>query len=299
MRILTPALLALLLSPTVSAQGPDVVVNGDFSAGLAPWVLGGGYSVNPGVESGVDVTGLGASDSFGCQAGGQVTPAPYPPNTIEQTVQVIAGLTYEFRMDAFGTRYNTTTGNADTGTIWATLDGVEVARIAFGGWANPEQKRAQVCGRIVPLNSGNVQLVIFFQRAFLANTSTPRVNVDNVSLREVPGPTFCVRGNRRLGRNIDFVVEGAAGAPYAGFVASGLLPAGFPIFPFSGELWLDPTANLIQFIGGTLDANGIGSTTFAIPSEPALLVVPLSYQALATLPPTFGFSLPTTLVMTN
>lgn len=297
MRLLVSALLASLLAPALQAQGPELVTNGDFTGSLAPWITGGAYSVNPTWESGIDVTGMGASDSFGCQPGGQVTPAPYPPNTLEQSVNVIAGLTYEFRLDVLGTRYNSTVSNADTGTVWATVDGVEVARIAFGGWTNPERKRAQLCGRFVPVNSGSVQLVIFFQRTFLANVTTPRVNIDNASLREVPGPSFCIRGNRKLGRSIDFVVLGEPTAPYASFVASGLLPVGFPIFPLSGELWLDPSS-MIQFAGGALDAGGAGTTSLVIPNEPSLLTVPLSYQAVALLPPTFGFSLPTTVVMT-
>ena len=95
------ALAALLASAlSLPAQGLEWVVNGDFTGALTPWVMGGGYSVNPGHEVGWDTTGMGASDSFGCQPGGQVTPAPYPANTIEQDLLIIQGLTYEFRCDA-------------------------------------------------------------------------------------------------------------------------------------------------------------------------------------------------------
>ena len=55
---------------------------------------------------------------------------------------------------------------------------------------------------------------------------------------------------------------------------------------------------MIQIVGGALDAGGAGTTSFVIPNEPGLLTVPLSYQAIALLAPTFGFSLPTTVVMT-
>ncbi len=289
------SLLALSLS--LVAQGPthNLVTNGDFTGTLTPWVMGGAYSVNPGLESGINVTGSSVSDSFGVNAGGQVTPPPYAPNTLEQTVSLTAGVTYEFRMDAIGYR-NSTTGNADIGTIWVELEAVEIARFAFGSYVSPEQKRAQLCGRHTALATGTATIKIYFQRAFLGGAANPRMNIDNVSLEDTDGPTFCMVGNRRLGATVSLRVDGAPNAAYALFLAAGDIPAGLPIPGFGGLLHLD-LATLTLFVSGQLDGSGNATTPFTIPNINRLRTVPLYYQPLS-IGGTAEIGLYTCLVMT-
>jgi len=241
--------------------------------------MGGAFSVNPGWEAGVDVTGLGASDSFGVGAGGQVTPPPYAPNTIEQQIVVVQGLVYEFRCDASGWRPAApTSANADMGTIWAEVDNVEVARHAFGNYAVAFTKRAQICGRFTPTTSGPVTLRINFQRAYLANSTTPRVNIDNVSVRDVWGPTYWVAGNRKIGTPVTHRVRGTASAVFATFVALGEVPGGLQFPGIGGYFNLDPvTTSTLQI--GVLDAAGEANTPFTIPNDPLFLQYPLYYQA--------------------
>ncbi len=270
--------LGLSLTASLPAQGTEWVTNGSFTGTLAPWTLGGGYSVNPGLDTNWDTTGFGVSDSFGVQAGGQVTPAPYPPNWIEQQVFVIQGLTYEFRCDASGTRLNSTVGNADIGTIVVEVDNVEVARHAFGGWASPQIKRAQVCGRFVPTTTGNVTLRINTSRAYLTNSTTPRMNIDNVSLRDVIGPTYWIGGNRQLGSTVVHRVRGTASAAFATFAALGENPAGLPFPGVAGNLNLDPATTVTLQIGG-LDTAGESNTNIQIPNDPLFLSNPIFYQA--------------------
>jgi hypothetical protein len=296
-RLFVPS-LALLALP-LTAQGPahNVVNNGTFTGTLAPWVMGGGYSVNPGLETGINVTGMGVSDSFGVNAGGQVIPPPYPPNTLEQTVMLHHAGEYEFRMDAMGYR-NSTTANADIGTFWVELNGVEIARFAFGSYTSPEVKRAQLCARVNVPTSGATLLKIFFERRFLGGAANPRMNIDNVSLEHDTTPTFCMLGDRKLGANVTIRVDGTANAPYAVFLAPNRLAGGVPLPGFGGLLHLDPST-VALFFAGQLDANGGSATPFAIPSLAVLLTTPLHYQAVTVLAPGNDLSLPVSLVMTQ
>jgi hypothetical protein len=288
-----------LLALPLAAQSPahNKVTNGDFTGTLTPWVMGGGYSVNPGLESGIDVTGMGVSDSFGVNAGGQVTPPPYAPNTLEQPVTLDHGGEYEFRMDAIGYR-NSATGNADIGTIWVQLNGVEIARFAFGSYTSPEKKRAQLCSRFTVATNGTYLLTIFFQRAFLGGAANPRMNIDNVSIEHDTTPTFCMLGNRKLTGSVSIRVDGTPNAPYAVFLAPTILAGGVALPGFGGLLHLDP-ATLVLFLSGQLDGAGVGATPFVIPPITQLLTAPLHYQAITVIAPSNDLSLPVTLVMTQ
>lgn len=266
------------LSLPASAQGIEWVTNGDFTGTLTPWVMGGAYSANPGLDTTWDTTGLGVSDSFGCHAGGQVTPPPYPPNTLEQQILVISGLTYEFRCDASGARpTNPTVANADIGTIWVEVNGVEVARFAFGSYTPQEVKRAQVVGRFTANTSGLVPLTIYFQRAYLGGVANPRMNIDNVSVKDVIGPTYSIRQNRKLGTTLNFDVRGDANAFYATFISAGQGP-GIPIAGVLGLFQLDLLqSELLQL--GMLDGQGFATNTLFIPNRPFLLTNPFFFQA--------------------
>jgi hypothetical protein len=274
MRIPATLLLASLSLPA-AAQGNEWVTNGSFTGTLTPWVMGGGYSVNPGLDNAWNTTGMGVSDSFGCNPGGQVTPAPYPANTIEQTVIMVSALTYEFRCDASTTQTANPTTTVDVVTVWATVDNVEVARFQFG--AGGPIKRTQICGRFTPVNSGPVVLRVHFQRNLLATPTSARVNVDNVSIRDVVGPTFWINSNRRINTTVVCAVRGDAGAAFATFIAAGEQNPGVPIPGIGGLLLLDGTAQMMVL--GTLSNSGAGNHNLAVPNLPFLLTTPFWFQA--------------------
>lgn len=283
MRNVYLATISCLLALSLPAQGTEWVTNGTFTGTELPWVQGGGYSVNPGLETGWDTTGMGVSDSFGVQAGGQVTPGPYAPNTIEQTITVIQGLTYEFRADVSGNRTAApTVNNADTGTIWAEVDNVEVARVAFGSYVNNglpggAVKRTQLCGRFSPTTTGAVTLRISFQRGYLANPSTPRVNIDNVSVRDVYGPTYWISSNRKIGTTLVHEVRTEPNAFFGLFIAVAENPAGTPFLGVTTPWFLDlGTTTTLGF--GTTAGFGIGTVNIPVPNDPAFLSTPLWYQ---------------------
>lgn len=279
MRNLLSASTLLALSLSLAAQNQEWVTNGGFDGTLTPWVLGGAYSVNPGLEIGWNTTGMGASDSFGVNAGGQTTPSPYPPNTLEQDILVIQGLTYEFRCDASGARPAApTVGNADIGTIWVEVDNVEVARFAFGSYVVGQTKRAQIVGRFSPQTTGFVPLRIFFQRQFLGGAANPRMNIDNVSVKDVVGPTYWIQGNRPLGVTQSHQIRGEANALFATFTALGEFPTG-AAFPGIGGLWFLDLGTTTTLAFGTTDNNGAGAASLAIPNNPLFLSTPLYYQA--------------------
>ncbi|MFO1053221.1 MAG: hypothetical protein U1F36_13495 [Planctomycetota bacterium] len=298
------AFLSLLVAPFLGslliAQSTEWVSNGDFTGTLAPWVMGGGYSTGAGLDSAWDTTGLGVSDSFGCSAGGQVVPPPYAPNNIEQQIFVIAGMTYEFRADVSGARPAApTVGNADTGTVWATVNGIEVARFALGSYSSnpPETKRVQLVGRFVPSVSGMVPLTIWFQRAYLSNTTTPRINIDNVSVKDTPGPTFWINSNRKLSTTVDFTVNGPANAPFASFLSIGRTPG--VTFPGMVGVWYLDFSTMTGTGSGVLDASGQFVLSLPIPLLASLVTVPLSYQAVAADAGIIGLGLPSTVVFVN
>jgi hypothetical protein len=273
------SLLVLALLSTAAAAQTEWVANGDFTGTVAPWVLGGAYSVNPGHEVGWDTTGMGASDSFGVNAGGQVTPSPYPPNWIEQQVVLVQGLTYEFRADASGARPGgINTANADIGTIRVEVDSVEIARLAFGSYTPTEIKRAQITGRFTATTTGTSTLRINFERRFLAGAANPRMNLDNVSLKDVYGPTYGIEGNRRIGTTLTHRVLGNPTDFYAAFVAAFDNPGGISFPGVNGTYWLE-LATTVTLNFGSLDGTGLGSFTVAIANDPVFLSFPLSYQA--------------------
>jgi hypothetical protein len=275
MRAIPLLLLVPFLASSLPAQGTEWLTNGSFTATLAPWVMGGGYSYNPGFEN-WDTTGLGASDGFGVSPGGQVAPAPYPQNTLEQQFLAVQGLTYEFRCDAISRSQNTLT-NVDGSTVWVEVNNVEVARFVFGQILAGQIKRTQICGRFMPNTTGQVTLRINFQRAYLCNGTTPRVNIDNVSVKDVAGPTFWINSSRKLGTTVVCAVRGDANAAYATFIAAAERNPGLPLPGISGLLMLDGTAQMLTL--STLDAMGIGNSNLAVPNLPFLLTTPTWYQA--------------------
>lgn len=164
------------------------VDNGTFTGRLAPWVTGGAFCIEAGHEQGLDVTGKGASDSFGVFAGGERTPGPYAPNWIEQRLVLVAGFTYEIKADLLGHRPgDPNRANSDIGTVWAEVGGVEVARCAMGDYSAATEKRMQLSGRFTVPETGITTLRICFQREYLAGKDNPRISIDNVSIRDVPG----------------------------------------------------------------------------------------------------------------
>lgn len=298
MRHLLLGFAAALFTSLASAQ-TEWVTNGSFTGALAPWTLGGGYCVNPALDTTWDTTGMGVSDSFGVQAGGQVTPAPYPPNWIEQQVLVIQGLTYEFRCDASGARPAApTVGNADTGTVWVEVDNVEIARHAFGNYVVAFTKRAQICGRFTPTTTGQVTLRIYFQRTYLTNPSTPRVNIDNVSIRDVVGTTHWVAGNRTMGTTVTEKVRGTPGALFATFVALGANPVGTTIPGIAGTFNLDPGTTVMLRLG-MLDVNGENDVPYTIPNNPLFVQYALWYQPASMDSTTIAFGFHYGIVATN
>lgn len=254
------ALLSLLFAlPTAAllAQGTEVVANGGFTATMTPWLQGGGSGINPGLSTGWDTTGLGASDSFGVHAGGPAgTPAPYPATWIEQTIVLAPGATYEFRADASGARPGSpTTASPDIGTVYAEVDGLEIARHAFGAYTPDQIERAQLCGRFTPATVGAVTLRIYFERSLPAAVTEPGINLDNVSVRDVVGPTYWIAGNRQPGGNVTHSVRGEPGALYGRFAALSLTPGGLTFPGVAGSLMLAP-ATTVTLGFGVLDGNG-------------------------------------------
>ncbi len=279
MRILLPALLLSAFGSALTAQN-EWVTNGTFTGTLAPWTLGsGGHAVNAGLETTWDTTGTGVSDSFGIQTGGQTPPGPYPPKTIEQPIVLVQGLTYEFRADASGHRQAApTVANGHIGRIWVEVDGIEVARFDFGDYTPVEIKRAQVVGRFVGHTTGTVVLRIFFQRDYIGDAGSPRMNLDNVSLLDVGGPTYWLDGNRKLGTTVQQTVASDPVSLFATFVALGEIPAGIPVPGLIGLVKIDPLSAIT--LGAALtDATGVGTIPFVLPNDPALLTTPLYYQA--------------------
>ena len=278
------AVLFMFLGFEASAQiGAEQLTNGTFTGNLSGWTLGGGFSVNPGLDTVTDTTGRGVSDCFGCNPGGQSGSAPFPANTIAQSVPLLAGSVYEFRCDVSSSRVNAASLNIDAGTIFAEIDGVEIDRISFGSIAVGETKRAQLGGRFLPQTSGAKVVKISMQRSVLASATTPHVTLDNVSLRIVKMLSIFEHGNRKLGSAVTFDVVASPNFPFAVFLAAGEDVAGIAISGFSNLLHLD-LATLTFLFSGTTGSNGLASVPLTLPNNSILLTSPLFFQA-AQVPP--------------
>lgn len=281
--------LAFALSLLTSAIGAqNFVTNGDFSAGLTGWTLGGGYSTNPTVEN-FDVSGLGVSACFACSPGGQVTPPPYAPNTLEQTITFIPVVEYELSADICTKNENvSTSANVDAGRIAVEIGGLNVGNYNFQVGASGSSGnitgqwvwRAKLGLRVSTATGGALPLTFKFERSYLSNATTPRVRMTNIQLRVAQSqPTITFGDNFRMNRTLAFQVKGTANANYAIFAAPNLSTGPIQIPGINGSLWLNP-GTVIYFLGGTLDASGFASTGLLVPFDPNLAAAPTYFQAI-------------------
>jgi hypothetical protein len=277
MRTLPLVLLAsALATPTLAAQ-QNFVSNGDFANGTAGWTEGG-YSCLPGIET-FDTTGLGASQCYASNPGGQVTPPPYAPNWIEQPVIIVPGVAYEFTAEIAVDRVPIL-GNADAGTVYVEVGGVEITRTTLGAFTAGLMQRARVCGRFTMTTGGpQVPLRINFHRTFLCNNDTPRTRIDDISLRFAFGPTFCLMGNRKLGQTRTVDVLGATSEPVVFFFSNNRLMNGIQVPGVNGLWFLDPT-RMFFFFTGTTSATGRFSFPLPLPNDASLLTAVLYVQGL-------------------
>ena len=279
----------LLLSLSLAAAGlhaQNLVTNGDFSAGTTGWTLGGGYSYNPIVET-FDVSGLGASSCFACSPGGAVTPPPYAPNTLEQSIVLVPTIVYELSADICTKNENTSTvQNVDAGRIAVEIGGspqgiynfVTGASGASGNITGQWVWRAKLALRVTAATAGSQPLTFKFERSYLSNPSTPRVRITNIQLRFAPNqPTFSIDDNLRLNRTVALRTRGIPNAQYAVIAAPLTSAVPITIPGISGFLNLDP-ATLIYFTGGLLDGTGFASTPVLVPNNINLTLASTFFQ---------------------
>jgi len=250
----------------VSLGAQNWVANGDFSNGLTGWTQTG-YCYNPTTET-YDVTGLGQSQTcYAASPGGQVTPAPYPPNTIKQNILVVPGVPLEFSMDICVNGTNAS-NNADAGTFRVEVGGTEIARVAFGQYRQGENARARLTTQFVHPTGGNLDLEIFMSRVYLCNSGTPRTRITDVRVEIATGPTFTFYGQRRINQTSTIGGIGTANAPYVFFMSLHSFP-GAVIPGIGGTLLIEPVG-MAKFFGGLFDAQGVSTLPLAVPNNPAL-----------------------------
>jgi hypothetical protein len=274
---LSPLLAIFALCIPGAAQ--NWVTNGDFAAGLTGWTQTG-FSYNPSAET-WDTTGMGQSPCFACSPGGQAAPSPYPPNTLDQTVITVQGLTYELSADLACTVVLSSSVVNIGPAVTAEVGGAQVAKVSFGlvnAAPLPKEWRARLCGRFTASASGAQLLSIkFANQATLANANSARIRIDNVSLQIVFGPTCNLDGVRRINKAQSLLVDGVPGAPYSVFIAPLALPTGITIPGVAGLWYLDP-ATTVVLLSGTLDAGGKATTSLPIPNVPYLTIAPTWLQ---------------------
>ncbi|MHC4514087.1 MAG: hypothetical protein ACYTGW_12195 [Planctomycetota bacterium] len=213
------SLLALSLAFLALPLGAqNLVTNGDFEAGTT--TTGGpkgwtqtGYTVAPMVSK-FDTTGGGATNSYNHHPGGKTFPNT-GVNAIEQEMLIIQGIVYEFRADIASAAAG---GNADGGTVEVFVDGVSVAKHAFGNIAGQSTERTRLCVRLVPKASGKKKLRITFHRRYVTHTGTPTVHIDNIFLAIAQGLTVCFPGERKAGSTVQMVARGNPGDRFAIFI---------------------------------------------------------------------------------
>ncbi len=266
--------LALLLAAPLAAQ-KNWVVNGDFSNGLTGWT-GSGPGNNPKVENFM-TDGLKASPAFAINAGGKIFKPPHAPYILKQTVLAIPGVTYEVVMDVAitGTR-----SNVQAGIFEIKFGGKSVAKRDFGRFTGGTTPRDRLCARFTLTKGGPSTFQVEISRPrFIFSTSTPRHYIDNIKLQIVGGPSFCVRGDRKLGGTNTWEVGGNPKALFVLFVSPKLLPKPVSVPGYSGVFALDVGTTLVVN-SGALDATGINQTSFTMPNLTVLDKLPLYFEAL-------------------
>ncbi len=267
----------LLLGSLLPAQiTKNWVVNGDFEKGLTGWT-GSGPGGNPKVEAFM-TDGLKTSNAFAINAGGNVFKPPHAPYVLTQKILFIPNVTYEVVMDVAikGVGF----GNAQAGIFTIKVNGNVVVTRDFGTYSAGTLPRDRLCARFKLAKGGSLPFSVEIARPrFIWSTRTPRHYVDNIELRIVTDPSFCIRGDRKLGGTNIWQVTGKPSAFFFVFLAPKLLAAPVPVPGFKGVYALD-VATTIPLYGGNLNTSGIHQMQFQMPSIAALDKVPLWFQAL-------------------
>ncbi len=266
--------LALLLVAPLAAQR-NWVVNGDFSKGLTGWT-GSGPGNNPKVETFM-TDGLKASPAFGINAGGKIYNPPHAPYILQQRIPAIPGVTYEVVMDVAITGSRS---NAQAGIFEIKFGGKSVAKRDFGRFSGRVVLRDRLCARFTLTKGGPTTFQVEISRPrYIYSSSTPRHYIDNIKLQIVTGPTFCVRGDRVLGKTNVWEVGGKPKDLFVVFVAPKLLPKPVSVPGYNGVFALDVASTLVLY-SGALDASGLHQLKFTMPNIAALDKAPLYFEAL-------------------
>jgi hypothetical protein len=189
-RNISPCLaLALFAATSCELVGQQVVLNGDFSAGLDNWTLvqpPGNVVMEPEPVSFDVATNSGplspTGNSFYAHIGSDWL------INLQQNVSVSAGVTYSFYADIATT---TPIYNLDNGTISVFIDGNNVASHSFGGFTDTA---SSLSGFYAALTTGDSVLLIDFSRTYLEDSYTPTDWIDNISLTAVPEPSGLALG---------------------------------------------------------------------------------------------------------
>jgi hypothetical protein len=166
-----------LLEPANST----LIVNGDFSSGLADWTINNPGNLSYGITA-VDIDGsgpLGVSDASFVQTGGGYGSSPV---NILQDVQVVAGGAYTLFANIAASYFplDDSINNLSGGVITASLNGLEIASYDFGEISRNIFEYATLNASFVAASSGILEMNFF--RPFAADINSPLNYLDNVSL---------------------------------------------------------------------------------------------------------------------
>ena len=277
MRTLIPVLLLAVLGKPGELQAQNLVKNGDFSATtIAPWTSSG-FALNPGLEK-FNTSGTATSVAYANNPGGRTGPPPFPPHILQQGKILLVPVVHELSFDlaAFIPRISFT---AAVPKVEVFIDKLRIFTMTFSRiGVNP--RRLRPCIRFTPTITGVKTLRFEFSWAGVARASfTPRVYLDNVSLRRTSNPTFCIRGERRLGTTVEFGVQGSPKAAFVIFLAAKLAARPLAIPGIAGLFRLD-LSTVLPILSGTTDRNGAFTVRLPIPKIPGLGGKPLFWQGI-------------------
>lgn len=286
----TFAVACLLAASTAQAQTSNFVSNGDFKNGTTGWTLSG-FALDPKVMN-FDTDGSsGSSDpAFSCLAGRQTFTMPVTYN-LEQQVLVVPAV-MEFTADFASIHANPNGANADGGRANILIGGNRIAVESMGRITgnNADLKRRKICVRFRPTSGGRQTLRIELYRNFNAALGvTPRVFLDNVTLRLASGPTVCMPGERKVTLANPLQILGPANCGFVALVAPKLSTTPIRIPNIGGALGLD-LASVLILTTGVLDAQGRASQAVAAPSS--LAGQALFWQAIGVCPTSNDFGNP-------
>jgi hypothetical protein len=250
--------IAVLLAAALPGQ--NVVKNGDFETGFAPWKVSG-FMITPKVES-FNVTGAGATKAFGwtpstsaASIEQDITSATSPSSVYELVVDI--AVEYPASLALSGPQVSVAVRGFTGGGI--TLQGFRAPPGSKGDVLRRRLTISDVLALTTTKRSVSITVTNYVKGVF---GRTPRVYIDNVVVRARRHPFIGIIGPLTVAGPITMKVKGTPGVNGVVWLSSRLLARPIKIPGLAGELLIDPAVGVPALAGVFDSVSGLLSFQF-------------------------------------